>query len=514
MIQKAGQFVTRFWLQRLSKLAETSPGIYYTFLLILAYAGYAYLMLFPMLLVFSIVFLVYTIFQASPFSWDLNSWLLAVVLVATAAVCARISFVLNAVRPEQPSGKSLDSDEFPILIDRITELVSTYGAADIHHIKLTTRFSIEIIRTPATGFPSDFTNTLLLGMPVMTCMSPLHMKLLLARQIGHMAQCRNSRSRRIIYLRTIWRIYHLHYAQTWSPDTILLRLFFSWYEPLFHVATTPALRLETFVKDRCMLDITPVKNAAEAISVFAIKKHYLKSTFWPDLNASAYKTPSPDYLPFSSMDAVLTKALDPDTAQRLLEKELNRELKPDHEMPNLRARLKAMGHEDFVAPVTKRESAAQHFFGVKLSPVLKQLDNIWYLKNKNIWAQRYRQGVEEKKRLKTLREQAAQSLLSNAEATEYLLLIEKYVDPDKALPLYKEIVKTNSMDSEVCYELGRLLLEADDESGVDALKIVMDINSERTTDCCQHIVNYMVNHGNVKEAQYYRRIIIEHQVKH
>ena len=105
-------------------------------------------------------------------------------------------------------------------------------------------------------------------------------------------------------------------------------------------------------------------------------------------------------------------------------------------------------------------------------------------------------------------------MLSNTEAREYLLLIDKYIDAKKALPLFKEIVKTNFMDADVCYELGRLLLEADDASGVDALKIAMDTDPNKTTDSCHHIVSYMAKHGHVQEAQHYRRMILEHEATH
>lgn len=507
-------FFARLWVQRLASLAEISPASYYLLALLMAYAGYAYLLLFPLLLAISITLLGYTIYLGSPLLWSLNDWLLAALLVSVAAASARICFVLYHSRPEQPAGRPLEADEFPILLNRISELVTTYGAQEIHHVKLTSHFRTEIIRTPTAGFPSKFINTLLIGLPIMSCMSPLHFKLLLARKIGHLALCNTSRSRRLLYLRHVWIMYQRHYSQSWNVDTIILRLFFSWYAPFFYLSTIPAALKEVFVQDKCMLDITPSENAAEVIATFEIKKRYLETVFWPELDASSYMTPKPEYLPFSSMNSIMSKALDSRTAQHYYETETNRTVEVESETPDLKSRLNALGYKDFTVPDSKKETAAHHFFGDGLSAIHKQLDNIWYLKNKTLWARRYHQGVEEKKRLKILREQATQALLSNTEAREYLLLIEKYMDANKALPLYKEIIKTNCMDAEVCYELGRLLLIADDVDGIDALEMSMSINEERTADCCHHIINYMVLHGNVKEAQHYRRIVLEHQVEH
>jgi hypothetical protein len=126
---------------------------------------------------------------------------------------------------------------------------------------------------------------------------------------------------------------------------------------------------------------------------------------------------------------------------------------------------------------------------------------------------RYKRGVAEKARLKILHGQAAQALLSNEEAREYILLIEKYVPLEKALPFYSEILKTNSLDAKVCYDVGRLLLTAGDESGIAALQMAMDLSDDLTIDSCQHIVDYLTKTGNTKKAQDYRRKIIAYQVE-
>ncbi|MCW8830830.1 MAG: hypothetical protein OQK32_04825, partial [Gammaproteobacteria bacterium] len=381
---------------------------------------------------------------------------------------------------------------------------------------LTTRFRIELVRTPVHGYPTNFINTLLIGLPVMTCMSPLQFKLLLARQIGHLSKKERSFSRQLVLLRNVWQSYAQVYAQSWRPETFLLRLFFSWYAPFFHNSTIAAVRLEAFAKDQMLREITPSSNAAEAIAVFEIKKRYLHTNFWPKLNDAAYAAAKPPYLPYSAMATIMNKVLDHDAnyAQKCYEAAINREVINSSEMPNLMKRLTAIGYEDFIMPEASDDKAAHHFLGEHQKDLLKQMDNIWYLKNKSVWSKRYKQGIEERRRLKILREQAAKALLSNAEAREYLLLIDKYIDAKKALPLFKEIVKTNSMDAEVCYELGRLLLEADDEGGVDALKIAMETDPSKTADSCQHIVNYMARHGHVQEAQHYRRMILEHQATH
>ena len=509
-------FLTQFWLQRMTTLANASSVLYYTLLLPLAFLGTIYLLAFPVIALVSLCSLIAFIYLVNPMTWQNSDWILATSLLTCAGYTSWVSFGLFKQQPELPAGKPLDSKLFSVLADRINELCTTYQSPEIHDIKLTTRFRIELVRTPTNGFPSHFKNTLLIGLPVMSCMSPLQFKLLLARQVGHLCENPYLYSRQLVHLRSIWNSYAQYYAQTWRLDTILLRLFFSWYAPFYNLSSIAAVRFEAFAKDKLMLEITPPARAAEAIAVFEIKKRYLSTNFWPKLNDAAYATAKPPYLPYSAMASIMNKVLDHDLdyAQNCYEAAINRQVIISSELPNLMKRLAAINYEDFIMPDPNDDKAATHFLGDHLKDLLKQMDNIWYLKNKAIWSKRYKQGVEERRRLKVLREQAAQALLSNAEAREYLLLIDKYIDAKKALPLFKEIVKTNSMDADVCYELGRLLLEADDASGVDALKIAMDSEPNKTPDSCHHIVNYMAKHGHVQEAQHYRRMILEHQATH
>ena len=182
------------------------PPLYDGLVHMLVISGYGFLLLFPVLAVFSLAFLGFIIWQNSPLNWQLQDGLLAAALLLTSVLAALQSFFIIKIRAEQPAGRPLNRKDFPVLRARIDELCTTYNSPALHHVKLTTRFGIEIVRTPVNGFPSRFTNTLLIGLPVMSCMSPLHLKLLLAREIGHLALTRRGSTANSlpgIYLATI-----------------------------------------------------------------------------------------------------------------------------------------------------------------------------------------------------------------------------------------------------------------------------------------------------------------------
>jgi hypothetical protein len=81
------------------------------------------------------------------------------------------------------------------------------------------------------------------------------------------------------------------------------------------------------------------------------------------------------------------------------------------------------------------------------------------------------------------------------------------------MPLRLEVLKTNSLDAGLCFEVDRILLSANDARVIEALNMAMDISSSLTIDCCQLIIKYMVNKGDMRNAQRYRRMILAHQVE-
>ena len=501
-----------FWMGRMEAIANTSPALYYIFAWLLAAIGYGYLMLFPILAGFAVAFVGYMVSQSSPLHWSTTDWTIALVALCICGLAAWTTRAIALTRPDLPPGRPVTKADFPVLVNHINQLVAACNAPALEQIKLTTRFDIEIIRSPVHGFPSSFKHTLMIGLPVMSCMSPAQLKLLLAREIGHLAKCRRQYNRRIIYLRSVWQHYSQEYSHELKPDTLLLRLFFCWYSPFYSLSTAAAVRLEEFVKDRCMLEIAPVELAAETIAVYEVKKRFIENEFWPELNNMAYIQPRPTWLPYSSMDSKITEKLGKEKAQAYYNNETGQYSVADEEKSILHQRMKRLGQDEFIIPEPKPESAAKHFFGNSLKQIQQQMDNIWYLKNKAIWSKRYQQGINEKKQLKHLRDQAARALLSNEEAHRYVLLLQKYLGPDKSRPLLHEILKTNSHDPHVCFEIGHLLLKSNDGQGVDALNLAMEMSAELTVECCRQIVKYMVHTGDMNQAQIYRRKILTYQV--
>ncbi|MCW8830802.1 MAG: hypothetical protein OQK32_04680, partial [Gammaproteobacteria bacterium] len=100
-------FLTQFWLQRMTTLANASKVFYYTFLWFLVILGVAFLLLFPIVSLISLGWLGTLIYVENPMAWQGNDWILAASLLATSAYTAWVSFSIFKIKPELPAGKPL-----------------------------------------------------------------------------------------------------------------------------------------------------------------------------------------------------------------------------------------------------------------------------------------------------------------------------------------------------------------------------------------------------------------------
>lgn len=62
------------------------------------------------------------------------------------------------------------------------------------------------------------------------------------------------------------------------------------------------------------------------------------------------------------------------------------------------------------------------------------------------------------------------------------------------------------------FEIGHLLLKANDGKGVYALDLDMEMSARLTVECCRQIDKHMVHTANMNQAQIYRSKILTYQV--
>jgi len=76
--------------------------------------------------------------------------------IAMVVFCGWMSYLLYTMKVTKPPGRPFKPTEAPLLIKLINDLQSEHGTTEIDAIKITDKFSLDIIRTPKNGFPVFF----------------------------------------------------------------------------------------------------------------------------------------------------------------------------------------------------------------------------------------------------------------------------------------------------------------------------------------------------------------------
>jgi len=489
--------------------AERHPYIYTTCLIMAALFGYAFLFIFPLTVLALAISVPGAIIEAK----DQLDVVLVLSAIAIAAGAGWMSWYLYRVKPALPAGRPLKTDEAPMLFEAIQESCRQLGAPQVHMVRLVRDYHIEIVKTPSNGYPLSCTNTLLIGLPMFQSLSPGQLMLAINRELAHLASPYKRSTAWAYFISKIWCQYRILHHTGWHPASIIMRVFFSCYAPLFKLLAQSAIREEEFYADQTINNADRNFTFIDMLSTQSIHRRYLDEHFWPHLLNNAYKYKTPPYLPYASMQDHLHSKLDSQSAQALLDTAMSEKPKNNGSMPVLKQRLFRLGLHTVMLPEPEKQSATQYFSDHALVLIIGQMDHIWLKTSQFDWQQKFRTGQLEQNKLKELRVQSRQRLLTNHRTWEYIQLIKKYVDDEQALELYKQVLSIDTDDARIGFDIGQTLLAHMDRQGIEALENAIAKDPGYTVMACQLITDFFVRCGDSRSAQTYRRKALAYQVE-
>jgi hypothetical protein len=219
--------------------------------LIMAAAGYAYVLVFAIVS----VLLVNDIANTLSIEGENADPHRVLTQLAVAWLCTLMAFYLANLKTSGPPGRTLGKQEAPELFALVEQLRTEFGSPAIGRIVLTPDYELELVRRPRSVYPFLFENVLIIGLPLLESLSPAYLKVLLARRIGHLAHSYRRPGAWLYHLRFAWEHHRRMFAQGWGPNQLLMRAFFSWYAPLFRAATRDTARTEELYADGCAMQI-------------------------------------------------------------------------------------------------------------------------------------------------------------------------------------------------------------------------------------------------------------------
>jgi hypothetical protein len=454
------------------QLAERTPRLYRLGLELVAGIGVAFAYGLPLLALGLGLYLV-SLLQTPTLTW--TSPLILATGTAT-LVLAWAAMELWRLHPEVPPGVAVDQEDAPKLHAMIKRRVEKFSAPAIDRVLLTRNARLEVVSTPRNGYHTGHEHSLCIGVPLLHLLSHKQLRVKLHCAIGQHAGFRDPRPGRLVRMQRDWECCSLSLQGHSSPGAWLLRAFTAWYNPLLRDWSAPAAREHALQHDQYAVDLVKDIEILAMIAAEEVCAAYLEQCFWPLLMKSADRQPNPTLRPFSNFEPILRSTLQQKDAERWLIKALMTREQDGEAQPTLAQRLDALGYAQlhfFSLPELSAMSAVR---GRRTHELLKDLDQQWRGEVNPVWRARHQAFRDEKARFDLLHERFEANLLEGPAAFAYARMVSKFLPAEQCIRTYSTLLERDQDSPEVLFEMGKLLLDMGQISGVRAIELAISLD--------------------------------------
>lgn len=345
-------------------MAELFPRAYLLLTAVFAVTGYVCLLLFPVLVLTSVAGLYQSLTQFPYVSWlQLLAWTIMV------GSCGLVSYRIIQFRPLLPAGVVLEREQSFALFQLVKDTAAEYACPAIDRIVITGAYQLDIVKTPCSALPVGSTHSLVIGLPLMQCLSMERFSCLLARRLGQFSKRTNPLLNWLFELREIWPHYRLPDVGT-DFGFLPVHGFFSLYAPLYKAVSTPAARLDELQADSYAMDLYCDEEVVDTITTDTVYRLFLREKYLPAIRKLGAQQAAAITKTNTGMMKVLHAGLQADNIGQWIEKAMSMEQPWDDPEPLLARRLYNLGHTHAHMDTHMTESAARDYLGV-LRPDLK-----------------------------------------------------------------------------------------------------------------------------------------------
>jgi hypothetical protein len=356
---------------RIEVLAELYPRLYLLFMAGFALLGYACLLLFPLLALAGVTGMYQTLAVSPGVAWlSLPLWLLL------AGYCGLVSYRLFRFSPSLPAGAVLDRRQAPALFQLIDDTCAHYACPGIDRIVITDEYQLDIVSTPVRALLPWSTRSLLVGLPLLQCLSMPRFQCALARRLGQHSRRANRLLNWLYALRSVWPRYSEPAVAAADPAPVAVRAVFSIYSSLYGIFSTAAARLDELQADSYAMELFSDEDVLDAITTDAVYRLFLRESYWPAIR----KLQEQDAMALANASAlmatVLNAGLQAGNATQWIERAMLAEQQWDDPWPLLARRLENIGHVQACMLTDRTEPVAAGYLaasGTQLEAALADL---------------------------------------------------------------------------------------------------------------------------------------------
>jgi Zn-dependent protease with chaperone function len=511
-------------IEVLEAYADRQPHKFRQRVFWLATMGYGYLLFVVSLLVWSIFTIPSLPTNSLPYG---SMWLGCLLLIAIILLGIIVrSLWVNSHKPE---GQKLRHDEAPQLFELINELATTLDVPKFHRILITNELNAAVYQRPLLGIFGWFQNYLLIGLPLMEALTVEQFRAVLGHEFGHLSGKHSQFANWIYRIHQVWvqllEKLHKHHQRSragsgiWYIDTLMLVTngfgflifgwFFEWFVAKFTAYSFVLSRINEYVADKYAANWMGGQHLAAGLISIYIKERYLKQVFWREIYQQADLDPQPpNAIPL--MFKALKTQLPRDRQVKWLQAALAEKTDTTDTHPCLSERLHALGYLDRASELLDdlaiAKSAAEEILSQDLLVKITARENeLWQTNNQGFWKSRTNYLQYLTPQLLALEQKAKTQTLTFDEKWDLCRWTSEIKGGDLAMPLLHDLLIERSYYAPANHLLGKILLDKQDESGIDYLESAVSCDVELTVDSYQLICDFLDRElGDTDKVKYFQ----------
>ena len=401
-------------------------------------------------------------------------WLFTEALGGLGFIGILCSIDLLLVRVPKPAGQLLSPADSPDLFATVKRCARHYRLNGVDRIVLGDKPELRLIFHTGCGYPLGAACTLYLGAPLLCLLESNQFQIALRATMGQWSRKHNRVGSFICRQVAFWNALRDQYRQRRFPAGWLLRGPIKAFANSLERQAREIRQAQAFVHDHIAQTLSDETQTLEILAAQAVSSAYVDAKFWPWIMGAAARSPEPVVKPFTNFLPVMQSMLTREDASRWLLQALAAPATPV--AAGLRERLAVLGQSEIHWAGLPQQPAVTVLFGQKWGSLAARLDDQWRLGIGREWQERHEQFQRESRDFYALKVKAKCEPVTGSEAVRYLRLAEKFLKPQDLTKLCIKLLSENRIWPDVCFQCGRLLLTADDEAGIRALELAMQLD--------------------------------------
>ena len=359
----------------LFKISQNYPKAYLALVFIAALLGYAYLLLFPVGVIYGGYQTILALML--PFSGDML--LTTLTWISITLFSAGMTHGIVTIKFENPEGIALSNEKAQLVFNTLEEIQQDIKWPKVQNVVLSRRFELNVIKTPLYGLPFWSRNTLIIGYPFMQTISPEYFDCALTRKLGQFAKRKNIFFNWLSFLRDTWLQYPHPFNKRALVGDQLNYWFFRLYGNFYHQFALYITQADELKADEMVLNKLNDRDVFKTAETIRVVQMFLDQHYWPKLNTLLdRKTVSPaqlkpyDHLPKATMQMMQSNIV----THWLKLLSLENKMEGSPEAPFAR-RMEYMGYNKMYSLKPYDKAAAQYYFGPANTQLAALMNKMW-----------------------------------------------------------------------------------------------------------------------------------------